>query len=132
MWPRRGPGVKQGSLCAISTDFNPKPPYRTPADHRHAHGCMGALLVNLRLTGKQGYITSYPQFWDTAQKNKFTKRFEQLAGPDFPLDEQGRRWVTEEMVKLWEAHMEARDWNKGDGRIGRYESIAVKKVPSFR
>ena len=54
-------------------------------------GCMGALLVNLRLTGKQGYITSYPQFWDTAQKNKFTKRFEQLAGPDFPLDEQGRR-----------------------------------------
>ena len=89
-------------------------------------------FISIDLNEKQGYLNSYPQHWDRAKKDKFTKRFEQLAGPDPPLDGKGRRWVTEEMVKLWEDHMKVRrkrlarwGWER-DGRIGRYESVAVK------
>jgi hypothetical protein len=81
-------------------------------------------FISIDLNEKQGYLNSYPQHWDRAKKDKFTKRFEQLAGPDPPLDGQGRRWVTEEMVKLWWAHMNVRDWNWWGQR---YESVAVKK-----
>ena len=82
-------------------------------------------FISIDLNEKQGYLNSYPQHWDKAKKDKFTKRFEQLAGPRIP------HGGTEEMVKLWEDHMEVRKrlmkwgWER-DGRIGRYESVAVK------
>ena len=53
---------------------------------------------------------------DKEKKDAFTYRFEELASgrrkvTDFDNVRNLREWVNEEMLDLWKAHMNVRDWN---------------------
>ena len=74
--------------------------------------------ISIDLTGGKdsGYITGNPGNSDQERKNRFTHRFEELASgrrkvTDFDNVRNLREWVNEEMLDLWKAHMNVRDWN---------------------